>query len=372
MLAPMRNSTTAWSSPETTSAADSLNPARLRIDGWFGAVRTRTIVRLAPLIVAAAIAAASASPARGAPPDPERFGIAIELGDRRSARVWLDEGLDPDFMADRIGSGLMIAAWEGDIPMMELFLERGADIDRTNALDEQALMHAAWKGRIEAVRWLLDHGARVNRDGLRWSALHYAVFAGNADVARLLIERGADVSARSPNGSTVLMMAAREGHDELAKLLVERGADTTASNEMGEDAAAWAIRHGHYGIARLVSSRERLADAARNRADEPPAAVHSIPAPARMDELMRAMRIAQAEGRPIDELRRAYLQAFDELFRQPPAVTAEEPPLPEALEITAARGKPGREKATVVYRAAKRPAAAAKPKKRNRKASPKP
>jgi hypothetical protein len=38
-----------------------------------------------------------------------------------------------------IGSGLMIGAWEGNMPMMDLFHSRGADINKANHLGEQAL-----------------------------------------------------------------------------------------------------------------------------------------------------------------------------------------------------------------------------------------
>src|SRR6185295_1494110 len=81
-----------------------------------------------------------ASAPRAQPPDAARYGIRLELGDVAQLRKWLDEGLDPDFVADRIGTGLMIAAWYGNIPMMELLVARGADVNKANALGERALM----------------------------------------------------------------------------------------------------------------------------------------------------------------------------------------------------------------------------------------
>ena len=157
-------------------------------------------------------------------PDAVTFGIRVEQGDLATVEAWLADGLDPDFESERIGTGLMIAAWHGNIPMMELFVKRGANVNRTNRFKEQALMLAVWKGRRDAAVWLIEHGARINRSGNEWSALHYAAFAGHTDLARLLIEKKADVNAKSTNGSTVLMMAAREGREKIAAMLIESGA----------------------------------------------------------------------------------------------------------------------------------------------------
>ena len=308
------------------------------------AKRCTAIAALALLLVAA--------PARAALPDPVRFSLTIELGNIAAVRAWLDEGLDPNFLGDRIGTGLMIAAWEGNLEMMELLLSRGADINATNTRDEQALMHAAWKGRLDAVRWLLDRGARINRPGKQWSALHYAVFAGHEDVAQLLIDRGADVNARSSNGSSVLMMAAREGREAVAKTLLALGADTGTANDRGEDALLWALRHERIRIAALVGSPERLAEAVR-RPRDPAAPMRSRPIPERIETLLKEMRAAEAEGRLTEEMRTAYRTALAELEKTRAAAAAEEAAraaaVPKLLEITARRAAPAEQEATLVY-----------------------
>jgi hypothetical protein len=295
--------------------------------------------------------------ARAQLPDPIRFGAAIEMGDTRAARNWLDAGLPPDFLADRIGTGLMIAAWEGNIPMMELFVSRGADVNAFNAAGEQALLHAAWRGRTAAVRWLLDRGARINREGLQWSALHYAAFAGHVDTAKALIARGADINGRSTNGSSPLMMAAREGHEDIAQVLVGLGADTAIRNDWGEDALVWSMRYGNLKIARMVSSPEQFAEAARRPQDAWGEPQRSKPVPDRIAVLIDEMRKAEYRGRLTAEMQGAYLAAVRELReirRQEAAAAAASgaPPavgVPTALEITARRDAPGQEKAELRF-----------------------
>ena len=295
------------------------------------------------------------------PPDPETFGTRIESGDLAQAREWLDAGLDPDFIGDRIGSGLMIAAWYGNLEMMKLFLARGASVHKVNNVNETAMMHAAWRGEQAAIELLLASGASVNNAPMRWSALHYAVFAGHRAVAKSLLDRGADINARSTNGSTPLMMAVYEGHEDLARDLLARGADRGIKNDRGDGALEWAFKFRRLGIARLVAEKEQFAAAANRPGASWGAPVRSVtkpvnPAPvtvdeaaARIEELQRIRAVLAERGmkdavqkmdRRIAMLKEAQLPA-----PQPTAVAAGNSPqlseldeLLKARELLASRG----------------------------------
>ncbi len=303
-------------------------------------------------------------PAWAAPPTPLEYGVAVEAGNSLAVERWLDEGLPPDFMADRIGSGLMIAAWSGNLDLMRLFLDRGAGVHLSNRFDEQALQLAAWRGHADAVRLLLDRGAAPNRAGAHWSALHYAVFAGHEEIARLLIARGADVNARTPNDSTALMMAAREGHADLARALLDAGADTKPTNEWGDNALAFAMRNGNYGIAKMVSGAVEFAKAVKQPESFGPPK-KSVPAPPEIADILDKMRRAQAEGEPTDDLRRALFAAIA-LHRHDSEVQTLKTRKgkggkPEVLVITAKRNEAGRERAELLYEAVKAGAAVTTP-----------
>lgn len=283
-------------------------------------------------------------------PDPVRFSAVIEQGDLRSAREWLDSGLPPDFEGAVIGSGLMIGAWEGNIAMMELFHARGGDINKTNKLGEQALQHAAWRGKLAAVRWLVERGAQVNRSGREWSALHYAVFAGHADVAGFLLSRGADVNALSTNGSTPLMMAAREGHESLARSLLAAGARRDIVNERGENALQWAMRHNNLSIAREIGGSVDFAAAAVRPAVTWGPAVRSQPVPDRAESLMAAARRMEADGRR-DEALSLYRAALAAIRQADAARKLAPAPARAAsgMVITAKRDKPEAQSASLSY-----------------------
>ncbi|OAN47432.1 hypothetical protein A6A04_20345 [Paramagnetospirillum marisnigri] len=81
---------------------------------------------------------------------------------------------------------------------------------------------------------LLGHGANVgNKDHHGMTALHRA---DNPAIAKILLDRGADLSARSDNGWTPLRMALKYNKsDELVLYLLERGADINDIDNNGND-----------------------------------------------------------------------------------------------------------------------------------------
>ena len=286
-------------------------------------------------------------------PDPIAFSWTIERGDIGKVKAWLDEGLDPEFQTTTIGSGLMIAAWYGNVEMMALFVERGANPKRANRNGEQPLQLAAWNGHLEAVKWLLEHGAVLDREGNAWGALHYAVFNGHQELAKYLIARGAEVNAPSPNGSTPLMLAAREGREELTKVLLESGADPKSKNDWGDSALTMAMRYDHYRVGKMISSPEEFAIAVKAPKETFGEPTRSASAPSEIEELLRKIREAEAEGRPSEELHKQLLDAVNAFRRNAMAQRDARRPMPlpyqpKSIVITAKRGKPGVERAQVV------------------------
>lgn len=279
------------------------------------------------------------------PPSPITFGLAMELGNVAQARAWLDAGLPPDYRADRVGTGLMLGAWEGNIALMELFLSRGARIDATNDKGEQALLLAAWKGNLKAVQWLLDHGAPLNRDDLQWTALHYAVFAGHQEIAEYLLQQGAQVNARSPNGSSVLMMAAYEGKPELAKRLMELGADPALANENGHTALDWAMKYDHLQVARAITDTPGFVAAASRPKADWGVARRSEKVPVEIQALLDARRSLEARGQDLYRIDQRIASARARYARQ--ASAGRQPPA-STLEISASRASPERQKARLV------------------------
>ena len=108
------------------------------------------------------------------------------------------------------------------------------DPSLTNAWAEdgfQPLGLASFFGHTETVRMLLEQGAEVNsasRNEMKVMPLHSAAATGDPDaryeIAKLLLEHGADANARQQDDFTPLMAADQSGDERLIRLLEEHGA----------------------------------------------------------------------------------------------------------------------------------------------------
>lgn len=300
------------------------------------------------MIIGLGLACSAGSAETAKLPDPLSFAVSMEVGDIGQAKEWLDAGLDPNFMGSRIGSGLMIGAWEGKVELMQLFLARGADINRSNANGETALALAAWKGRQDVVKWLLGHGARINAGQRSWSALHYAVFAGHKELSNYLIDHGADINALSTNGSSVLMMAIYEGQEDLARRLIEKGAKRTPKNDWGEGALEWAMRFDRLKLARLIAeSPEEFNVAASEPKEKWGEAKKSLKMSAELEQLLRMREIMEARKLSTTGIDNRIAAERARIVRV--ELKREALPPVAALEITASRKAPREQSTSFVY-----------------------
>ena len=90
------------------------------------------------------------------------------------------------------------AATRDNVAMVKMLVEAGLDVNtpRSDRNSEGPLSDAARNGCVEVARWLLEHGANVGvGDGKYWTPLSSAVVSGSLEMVQLLLEHGADVHA---------------------------------------------------------------------------------------------------------------------------------------------------------------------------------
>ena len=199
------------------------------------------------------------------------------------------------------GKDLLTAAEQADLERVQLLLVGGADVRATNAAGETALHKIAAAGprvfrtvtlafgqddvtqtedtsesdpaaadrAAEIARLLLDHGADIeHRTARGWTPLFTAIDQGRTTVCRVLLERGARVDGRDAEGWYPIAKAVSRGMTDIVRSLVEHGADVNVvlgrppavqtgmarfgMNTEGRSILAFALEAGMIDAARLL------------------------------------------------------------------------------------------------------------------------
>jgi ankyrin repeat protein len=177
--------------------------------------------------------------------------IALYHGRRDLAEVLLAHGWRPD--------GFEAAAL-GDTEGLRAALDAEPSAVTRYSGDGWTLLHlAGFFGHVDGVRLLLERGAgadAVSVNGMRNTPLHAGVAGPRPlDVARPLVEAGADVNARQHGGYTALHSAAQHGSLPLMDLLLDHGADPDVAAEDGRRAIDFARERGHAEAAAHLAAR---------------------------------------------------------------------------------------------------------------------
>lgn len=127
--------------------------------------------------------------------------------------------------------------------------------DRTAELSKK-LCDAVSKGYLVEVQKLTrEYPKLVNipgSDEMSSTPLHLAVNKNRLEIARTLLENGADINARNKHGQTPLILAAMNGNVEFAQMFLSRNARKDVRDHWGQSALMYATKRRYPDVAKLV------------------------------------------------------------------------------------------------------------------------
>jgi ankyrin repeat protein len=144
---------------------------------------------------------------------------------------------------------LHYAAFWGLLDIVKfLIVERSQDVNARGChKDATPLLIASREGHCEVARLLLEHGANTEtraRIGFDWNPLEQASKGGHVEPMRVLLEYGANVKALDENTETALHAASSHGQPVAARVLLEHGADENATSTRGRTPLHYAMNGG--------------------------------------------------------------------------------------------------------------------------------
>ena len=144
----------------------------------------------------------------------------------------------------------------GDLERVKVLIEDHPELVDAVALDGfQPLGLACFFGHYEIARLLVEAGAEINsasKNPQKVTPLHSAAASRSLEIARLLLEHGADPNARQNDDFTALHEAAHNGQIELVEILLAHGADVNANQKPGITALSFAQQAGHQDVAEFL------------------------------------------------------------------------------------------------------------------------
>ena len=187
-------------------------------------------------------------------------------------------------------AGVVIAIKNAFSPPLSVFLIDAASVmnfvtehpDKINAVDEMGvtlLCRAVCAGNIELAKFLISKGANVNQlDSSRnWAPLHYAAFYSNTEMCELLLTNNANVDIRNSVDDTPLTIVCYSGQQgnpntsdqqrvSVAKILLHYNADIDVENQDGATPLILATgRSGCFNIMKLLVENAQKKDLDLNK-----------------------------------------------------------------------------------------------------------
>jgi ankyrin repeat protein len=153
-------------------------------------------------------------------------------GDNGTLAKRLQSGLDPNITLANGRTPLTFVhsnpSCQFSLAVVILLVEAGANVNGKDENGDTPLMSASAMGPLDSVALLLDKGADANTtDAKGHSALMQLGDDGqgtNLKIAKLLVDAGADVNYRAPDGMTAYGRALQVKYDALAGFLKSVGA----------------------------------------------------------------------------------------------------------------------------------------------------
>jgi uncharacterized protein len=155
-------------------------------------------------------------------------------------------------------TALMNAVTSNDANKVRELIAQGVNIDEADASGDSPLIMAAYKGYAEIVRLLLEAGADVSvvDPGMQATALHAAAYAGRTEAAKLLIDYHIDINKQGPkNGYTALHDAIWQNNIDTARVIIDGGANLHLKSHSGQTPLEFAQTRNQREIVVMIQQK---------------------------------------------------------------------------------------------------------------------
>ncbi|MBN1130335.1 MAG: ankyrin repeat domain-containing protein [Chitinispirillaceae bacterium] len=156
----------------------------------------------------------------------EDFFKAIDNNDFSVVAIFIEAGFNLNLQEKETKiTGLNRSLYNGNIPIAKLLISKGASPLLADEIDGLPLDIALFKSQ--------------------WNPQYF-------QIAEMLIYEGSPVNISNKNGESALILAVKAGQLQLVKLMIEKGADKNRKDREGKTALDWANELQHSEVSALL------------------------------------------------------------------------------------------------------------------------
>ncbi|UYL08697.1 ankyrin repeat domain-containing protein [Bdellovibrio sp. SKB1291214] len=174
---------------------------------------------------------------------------------------------DPGMRDDESMTPLMTAAMHGNTTAVKLLLDKKANLEQRNKFGDTALALAVSNDQEATAKMLIAAGAQVdvavlsdNKDTLLITAAK-----SSEKTTRMILQKNKKViNQTNALGNTALIESVRAGYTNIAKLLVQNGADVAIKNKEGKTALDLSKEMNNKSLVSLLSKKIKTTETSTN------------------------------------------------------------------------------------------------------------
>lgn len=167
-------------------------------------------------------------------------------------------------------TALHVAAEWGHLAIVRFLLQAGARVNAQGHSGQLSPLHCAliskMSPRRQIVKLLIESGADCSAKGpSAMTPLHYSAKSGDVEIVKMILAKGtSDINSQNSDRATPILEASRAGNLEIVQLLLENGADASIRNSEKLSALSCAVYEGHRSIVDKLLERHNATSTEAN------------------------------------------------------------------------------------------------------------
>lgn len=193
---------------------------------------------------------------------------AINEKNETIVNLLISKGANVNRIDKHGGTLLHFAVCTHNINIVDSLLSKGADLSIKNFRSEEPLYYAAGIGDKKMVEFLINRNNKINKNEALLNSITEESYQGQSEVAKFLIEKGANVNTQSRFGETPIMRAVENRNKKMVEFLLSKGARIDLKGTGNYTVLHYAARNDDYEIIKLIISKVPISSIINIKNDE--------------------------------------------------------------------------------------------------------